>query len=247
MECVIIAAGRGSRLKTRGTTKPLTPLVGIPLVERVVLSAGQAGVDAFVVVTGFDRERVELFLRSLAERTGLPITPLFNELWEQANGLSVLAARDVIRDRFLLTMCDHLFDPGIVSDLLKQPLGENEVILGVDSRLSNPMVDLDDVTRVRTTPDGLIRNAGKGIEPYTAFDTGLFFCTPALFGAIEESSVQSGDTSLTGGLNVLAGRGRARYFDIGDRFWLDVDGPAEFDLAERLAGEGALEKILPAG
>lgn len=243
MKCLIIAAGRGSRLQARGRTKPLIPLFGTPLVERVIRSAHQAGADEFVVVTGYDQKHVQSFLDELSIRANLAIHPLHNDLWEQANGLSVLAAREALTDRFLLMMCDHLFDPSIVTDLLGQPLAADEVMLGVDLRLTNPLVDLDDVTRIQTSADGLIRRAGKGIEPYNAFDTGLFCCTPALFDAIEEGRAQTGDTSLTSGLNVLARDGRARYYDIGDRFWLDVDGPAEFDVAERMAGAGALGPV----
>ena len=33
MKCLIIAAGRGSRLSCRGPSKPLVPLLGMPLIE----------------------------------------------------------------------------------------------------------------------------------------------------------------------------------------------------------------------
>ena len=49
----------------------------------------------------------------------------------------------------MLLMSDHLFDPQILARLLQEPLGSDEVVLAVDSRISgHPTVDLDDVTRV---------------------------------------------------------------------------------------------------
>ena len=50
MKCLIIAAGKGSRLWQRGNTKPLVPLLGVPLIERVIRSAAAGGCkDCYVV------------------------------------------------------------------------------------------------------------------------------------------------------------------------------------------------------
>ena len=61
MKCLIIAAGKGSRLHQRGDSKPLVPILGIPLIERVIRDAMEAGADEFYVVIGYQRERVRLF------------------------------------------------------------------------------------------------------------------------------------------------------------------------------------------
>ena len=47
MKCLIIAAGRGSRLSSRGDSKPLIPLLGVSLIERVILTAQKSGVADF--------------------------------------------------------------------------------------------------------------------------------------------------------------------------------------------------------
>ena len=96
MKCLIIAAGKGSRLQQRGDSKPLVPILGIPLIERVIRAAMEAGADEFYVVIGYQGERVRLFLERLAERLAIRITPLVNDDWEKDNGLSVLKARDVL-------------------------------------------------------------------------------------------------------------------------------------------------------
>jgi len=53
MKCLIIAAGKGHRLRSKGDSKPLTPLFDIPLIERVIRCALEAGADDFFVVTGY--------------------------------------------------------------------------------------------------------------------------------------------------------------------------------------------------
>ena len=43
MKCLIIAAGKGSRLRQQGDSKPLVPILGLPLIERIIRSAMEAG------------------------------------------------------------------------------------------------------------------------------------------------------------------------------------------------------------
>ncbi len=51
--CLIIAAGKGSRLRQNGDSKPLAPILGVPLIERVIRCALEAGADDFYVVIGY--------------------------------------------------------------------------------------------------------------------------------------------------------------------------------------------------
>ncbi len=132
MKCLIIAAGKGSRLRERGDSKPLIPLLGLPLIERVIRTAMEAGADDFYVVTGYQGGRVQSFLARLAPRLGISITPLINEDWKKENGLSVLKAKAYLQEPFLLLMADHLFDPSIACELMALPLSEGEIALSVD-------------------------------------------------------------------------------------------------------------------
>ncbi len=104
MKCLIIAAGEGSRLRRNGSCKPLTPILGVPLIERVIRSGLEAGADDFYVVTGYQGRRVQDFLNRLTDRLGVHITPIVNEDWKKENGLSVLKARKYLRGSFLLLM-----------------------------------------------------------------------------------------------------------------------------------------------
>ena len=67
MQCLIIAAGKNSRLRLRGDSKPLIPILGVPLIERVIRSAREAEADDFYVVTGYHGERVRTFLKGLGD------------------------------------------------------------------------------------------------------------------------------------------------------------------------------------
>ena len=231
MKCLIIVAGKGSRLKSLSDSKPLASLLDVPLVERVIRSALEAGVDGFYAVVGYRGDQVSAFLEDLAGKIDVPITVIENDDWEKANGLSVLKAKEFLKEPFFLLMGDHLFDPGIARKMIDYPLAEDEIVLAVDQNLENPMVDMDDVTRVMAEK-GLIQNIGKGIDAYNCFDTGIFLCNPALFSALEQSLRDTGDDSLSGGVRIMAGEGRVRTMPIDGQFWIDIDDPERYKQAE---------------
>jgi len=230
VKCLIIAAGKGSRLQQRGDSKPLVPILGVPLIERVIRAAMEAGADEFYVVIGYQGERVRLFLERLSEQLAIRITSLVNDDWNKDNGLSVLKAREHLQDSFLLLMADHLFEPSLVRTLTTLTLTKEEIALAVDSNTSNPLVDMGDVTRVKME-DGKIHNIGKGLADFNGFDTGIFLCSPAIFRALEQSE-RNCDTSLSGAVRILAAKGLANAIPT-DSFWIDVDDPAAFQKAEQ--------------
>jgi CDP-L-myo-inositol myo-inositolphosphotransferase len=231
MKCLIIAAGKGRRLRQQGDSKPLVPILGRPLIERVIRSAIEAGVDDFYVVTGHQEGRIRAFLAGLTGRLGCRITPIFNRDWEKENGLSVLKASEYLQEPFLLLMADHLFDPAIARELMALPLSDGEIALGVDKNTRNSCIDMEDVTRVKTN-GAKILNIGKGLTDFNGFDTGIFKCTPAIFSVLEYSAKQDGDTTLSAAVRILADAGKAKAVGINGCFWIDVDDPAAFSRAE---------------
>jgi len=232
MKCLIIAAGKGQRLQEQGQSKPLIPLFGIALIERTILSAMEAGADEFYVVTGHQHERVASFLSRLGKRLNVPVHTVFNARWQDTdNGISVLSAADYLHEPFLLLMTDHLFDPSIARDLIRDAGDADGLMLAVDCALDNPLVDLDDVTRVHVER-GRIGAIGKGLADFNAYDTGIFLCTPVLFEALKQACRDTGNAGLSDGVRLLAAAGAARSFDIGARFWIDVDDPVAFWRAE---------------
>ena len=128
-------------------------------------------------------------------------------------------------------MADHLFDPSIAREMMSHPPDEGEIILAVDDDTRNSHVDMDDVTRVKTE-DGKIRNIGKGLTDFNGFDTGIFFCTSDIFGALERSKEEQGDATLSGAVRLLAADGRAGSFHTHGRFWIDVDDPRALSRVE---------------
>jgi 1L-myo-inositol 1-phosphate cytidylyltransferase len=238
MNCLIVAAGMGGRLRQRGQSKPLVPVNGVRLLERVITRARSAGVERFFVVSGYRGEELRAALDVFSAREAIPIVHVSNDEWQRGNGVSVLKARPFLDGPFLLSMCDHLVDPDILRDLIASTLEPDTVTLAVDFNVAGSINDLDDVTRVMCS-NGRIVHIGKVIREFNAIDTGVFLCTPVIFDALEVSQA-AGDDSISGAMNVLAREDRARVFDIQGRLWLDVDDPATLDKAETLLNAGRL-------
>jgi 1L-myo-inositol 1-phosphate cytidylyltransferase len=236
MKCLIVAAGQGTRLREKGVLKPLIPILGVQLIERVIARARSAGIEEFLVVSGYRGAELRADLDAFGARENIRITHIPNDRWDRANGVSVLSAKPYLDGPFLLTMCDHLVDPEIFRALINAPHAPDSVTLAVDRNLDSPLNDPLDVTRVLCA-DGRITHIGKVIREFNAFDTGVFHCTPAMFDALEASQAE-GDDSISGAMNVLARWNKAYAFDIQDRLWIDVDDPAAFQKAETLLESG---------
>ena len=232
MKCLIIAAGQGTRLRSIAASKPLARVAGRPLIEHVIGAAAAGGATEFVVVTGYEPEPLEAFLAELSGRSGLSVEIVRNEDWARPNGVSVLAAGSRLDSDFILLMSDHLFDPEILRDMIAAEREGAALTLGADHGVDNPLLDLDDATKIELGDKGRIRRIGKTLANYDAVDTGIFIATPALLDALRDSLAAGGTGSLSEGVQALADSGRAFTRDIGGRWWLDVDDEAAFAKAE---------------
>jgi len=231
-QCLILAAGNGSRIASvaSGVPKPLVPLCGVPLLEHVMTSSREAGIERFVIVAGY---RADLIRRWLSDRSmrGISVTLIENLEYQKANGVSALAAKTELNQPFLLLMSDHIFEPKTARGLLRQPLADDEVILAVDSKIDR-VFDLDDATKVQRKANYIV-GIGKDLPSYDALDTGMFLCSPALFDRLEAAR-NNGDCSLSDGMRRLAQDWKLRAFDIGDGHWQDVDSPQALAHAEEI-------------
>jgi choline kinase len=231
---VILAAGNGDRFRTpTGESKLLQPLLGRPILLRTVEAARDAGVQAVTVVLGYQAERV----RALVER-GTPrdmaLTFAVNPDWHLENGVSALAARPLVGGgRFALLMGDHVFEPPVLQRMLRLDAGEHDSLLAVDARPATPE-QAAEATKVRREVSRIVA-IGKDLTEYDALDTGVFVFSPLLFGALEQARGE-GDTTLSGGVRILAARGLMRGVEIGDAAWCDIDTQSDLSAAEAVLG-----------
>jgi glucose-1-phosphate thymidylyltransferase len=154
MQAVILAAGKGSRLNpiTLRRSKAMVPILGKPIVERVMESLVQNGIREFIMVVNREDGEVGRYFR---EQSRLDVDIQFviqpNRLG-MAHALSRAAPH--IRGDFVLSACDNLTPPEYVAELLA----------GCQAKITNAMLSLMEVdpsivgrTAVVELRDGYIR------------------------------------------------------------------------------------------
>ena len=232
MKCLILAAGRGSRLSNKGQPKPLVPFLGLTLIERAILTANACGINEFFVVTGYQGQKVREFLDTLSQKNRFFLSHIINEQWDLENGVSVLKAKHVLTEPFLLMMCDHVVSSDTVRGLLQLVVKNDQVFLAVDYDLKgHPKEVISEATKVKAD-HGKILDIGKKIPSYNGLDCGVFLCGPVIFQAIEKSMDQ-GDSTLSGAIRIMAKQGQAYGMDVGKAFWYDIDDENSYARAER--------------
>jgi len=237
MKALIIAAGRGSRLRpfTEDMPKGLIPLLGLCLLERIILSVKEVGIKDFVIVTGFKGEKIKDFLEKKVDALGVEYVD--NPAWHRGNGVSVLSAEKKLKNekKFLLLMSDHVFDTKIISIIISQskilnPKSNWACLLGVDKNLES-IHDLEDATKVEISENGSIISIGKDLSKYNAVDCGVFLCTPQIFEALR-IKINQGNEDLSSAVALLSEQGKAKTVDISGNFWIDIDTFQELKIAE---------------
>src|SRR5215211_1477957 len=230
MEAVIIAAGEGNRMSPLFSPKPLTPLLGLGLIERILFVAKLAGVNDFKIVIGYKAAVIKEAIGD-GRKYGVRIKYIENPEWEKGNGVSVLKAKNHVNGKFLLLMSDHLFDEQIIARLVTTNVKPGHCILCVDRTLSRDQSTMEDATKVYCEND-YVKEIGKLLKNFNAVDTGLFLCTPAIFDALEQS-VKNEQYSLSAGNQILAEQGKLATLDITGSFWIDVDDEAALQKAKQ--------------
>lgn len=114
MRAIILAAGRGGRLRdvTGNRPKCLARIGERTLIERQIRSLRACGIDTITVVAGFRAADVR-------RSCGAGIDFVVNTRYASTNSLySLWLARDLLLDGFVVLNCDVLFHDQLLRDLL---------------------------------------------------------------------------------------------------------------------------------
>ena len=115
---VVLAAGKGTRLgKLRlAHSKAMTPILGVPLIERVVEGFVRAGCREFVVVASPDDEPLFAWSERFRQN-GLHLALAFQKE-RKGTAHALLMARPQIHQDFAVCSCDNLYSDAHLASLL---------------------------------------------------------------------------------------------------------------------------------
>lgn len=157
--CIILAAGRGSRLHpyTADCPKCLTELGGTSLIERQLATLRSCGINDIVIVTGYRADMLRLD----------DTRQIVNTKWETTNMVeSLFAAEHEFADDVIVAYSDIVYEPRILEALLAS---DAPVSVTVDTawrgywefRFDNPLSDAESLV---INGDGLIADIGNKVD-----------------------------------------------------------------------------------
>ncbi len=106
MQCVILAAGKGTRLRplTDNLPKPLVPVAGKPLLDHIV-EALPSSVDELILVTGYLEEKIREHCGT--EYFGRKVTYVHQEE-QNGTAMALWLCKDHLKGRFLFMFADDI-------------------------------------------------------------------------------------------------------------------------------------------
>lgn len=127
MIAIILAAGMGTRLMplTKEIPKALLEINETTLLERMIRNCIDAYISKFIVVVGYNRDKVIGLCPVLAKKYGVEIKTVVNEKYDVTNtSVSTYIATKMIEENpedFILVNGDNVVDPEIISRIAKSP------------------------------------------------------------------------------------------------------------------------------
>ncbi|KAB1191176.1 MULTISPECIES: sugar phosphate nucleotidyltransferase [Haloferax] len=118
-EAVVLAAGEGRRLRPLTTfqPKPMLPVANKPVVEYVLDSLFECGIDHVVVVVGYRSERIQTYLTARYPEANIEFVRQDTRL---GSGHALLQAEPYVGASFVVCNGDNVVDADVVSKALER-------------------------------------------------------------------------------------------------------------------------------
>ncbi|WP_049921395.1 UTP--glucose-1-phosphate uridylyltransferase AglF [Halopiger djelfimassiliensis] len=237
MQAVVLAAGKGTRLRPLTEDKPkvLVEVDGKPLIEDVFDNLLEIGVTEFIVVVGYQKEQI--IERYGDEYEGVPIT--YAHQREQL-GLAhaILQAEPHVDDDFVLMLGDNVFRANLGDVINRQREDRADAAFLVEE------VPYEEASRygvLDTNEYGeIVEVMEKPDEPPSNLVmTGFYTFTPAIFHAchLVQPSAR-GEYELPDAIDLLIQSGRTIDAIRMDGWRIDVGYPEDRDEAETRIEDG---------
>ena len=170
---VILAAGMGTRLMplTKDIPKALLKINDVTLLERMIKNCINVDISKFIVVVGYNSDKVIDLCPELEEKYGIEIRPVSNEKYDVTNtSVSTYLASKFIDendlDDFILVNGDNVVDPEII---VRLAASENTGMIIDNFKELNEesfklIIDDESFNEDKTIANGKINSIGKGLD-----------------------------------------------------------------------------------
>ena len=239
MKALLLAAGRGTRLGplTDNTPKPMLPIGGVPMVERIMRGiSSQTDITQFVLVTGYKQEVVEGHFGD-GSKWGWQVEYV-HQAEQKGLGHAIHTAHAPLKDApFFMTYGDIMMEPtnyGRAVQMFQvapqEKLGAVVGLNWVDDPWAGAAVYVNEhnaIQRIEEKP-------AKGTATTHWNNAGLFVFQPVLFQYTAQlKSSPRGELELPDALSAMLADGLVLQGLPITGAWRDVGTPADYDAINR--------------
>lgn len=220
MQCVIICAGKGTRMRplTETTPKPLIPVCGKPILEHII-DALPAEIDELILVVGYLKEQImDLCGESYK---GRKVSYVVQDNFAGGTGDALLKAKELITGKFLFMYADDIHGKTALAEVVTKEHG----MLGQRSATPERFGVLEQ------NEDGTLAQIVEKPEHPTSdlVNIGGFVLDPSIFSYTVPVS-QSGELYVTDMLNDYAKEHKVEVVE--QTLWLPIGYPEQIAEAE---------------
>lgn len=221
MQCVILAAGKGTRLRplTENCPKPLIHVSGKPLLDHIIESLPSA-IDEIIIVVGYLGEMIKAYYGS--EYRGKKVSYVTQEV-QDGTARALWLCKDMLKGRFLFMFADDLHGKEDIARVTSYSRGmlaktsETPERFGVVVR--NPDGTLSEIVEKPTHPPSNLVSTGVMV-----LDTNIF--------TYEPQNAVNGEYYLTEVLERYAKEYPVAVVE--EDFWIPIGYPSDITRAETI-------------
>ncbi len=221
---VIMAAGRGTRMKELCQDKPkhLLPVLGRPFIDYTIERLRTAGFSRIIILKGHNGQAFDVY--QAVPDIELVEQHRFHERYGTA--AAVENVKDIVQESFAVVAGDNLYS---ANDLKQMTLDNGRMKIG-----GYRTPQWQGMGILKQKPDGTLE---KIIEKPAEFvgdhiNASLYQFTPAIFPIIESLQPSPrGEYEITDAINIIAAREPFEVVELKDR-WLDLTAPTDIPKIE---------------
>ncbi|MBC7084914.1 MAG: NTP transferase domain-containing protein [Methanomethylovorans sp.] len=233
MKAVILAAGEGTRMRPLTASRPkvMLPLANKPMLEHVLNACIQAGINDFVVVTGYKEETVKTYFGD-GRKWQVNINYVTQEK-QLGTAHAIGCAREFVHEPFVQLNGDMLVDPDHLKKLMQH---KEPAVISVKS-VDNP----SEFGVIVTEENKVIQIIEKPTAPpANTVNAGIYLFDPVIFEYIDRTQPSPRkEYEITDSMQLMVNDGMHVGFEPLSSVWLDVGRP--WDMLD--ANKAILEKI----
>ena len=233
MQAVVLAAGKGTRLRPLTEEKPkaMVDVAGRPILSHCFDQLAELGADEFLVVVGYMQEKIIEHYGDTYE--DIPIT-YAHQREQKGLAHALLTVEEFVTDDFMLMLGDNIFDANLGDVVNRQREDRADAAFLVEE------VPIEEASRYGVCETNKYGEIIEVVEkpddpPSNLVMTGFYTFTPAIFHACHLVQPSNrGEYEISEAIDLLIQSGRTIDAIRMEGWRIDVGYPEDRELAEAL-------------